>query len=136
MVRLSSRSYLHLLPEQAGECFDHPFYAQVLQVGQDEVMFKDRQVHYGQVIEVAGTAVTVATAGEQISTTTEHISPVSPIVALLLEHVKFPCDDWSSDEIEGIQVAIVDRVLGRNVKPHQRTSLTFWRGQSAKTATL
>jgi hypothetical protein len=40
MVRLSSRSFLHLLPELVEADFDQPFYARVLRVEQDEVTFR------------------------------------------------------------------------------------------------
>ncbi|OWZ00174.1 hypothetical protein PHMEG_00028701 [Phytophthora megakarya] len=40
MVRLASRSFLHLLPEVAGPTFDYPFYAQVLRVNDDNVTFR------------------------------------------------------------------------------------------------
>ncbi|OWZ07045.1 LOW QUALITY PROTEIN: hypothetical protein PHMEG_00020615 [Phytophthora megakarya] len=39
MVRLSMRSLLHLLPEQVGPDFEHPFYANVTRLDGDEVTF-------------------------------------------------------------------------------------------------
>ncbi|KAE8979214.1 hypothetical protein PR003_g25824 [Phytophthora rubi] len=155
MVRLTTRSFLHLLPELVGADFDHPFYARVTRAGQTDVSFRsleggdgmvsrevaiqcsvtarevnasgelsplrrpvslkvDGQVHFGQVIAVEGDHVTVISAEERFVTTTAHISLVLPIVALLLEHVTFPCDVWSDDEIVDLQSVLLDRVIGRD----------------------
>ncbi|KAE8895260.1 hypothetical protein PF003_g20749 [Phytophthora fragariae] len=155
MVRLTTRSFLHLLPELVGADFDHPFYARVTRVGQTDVSFRslecgdgmasrevaiqcsvtarevnasgelsplrrpvslkvDGQVHFGQVIAVEGDHVTVISAEERFVTTTAHISLVPPIVALLLEHVTFPCDVWSDGKIVDLQSVLLDRVIGRD----------------------
>ncbi|ETL82082.1 hypothetical protein L917_17691, partial [Phytophthora nicotianae] len=40
MVRLTSLSFLHVLPELVVGNFDHPFYAQVTELNRDEVTFQ------------------------------------------------------------------------------------------------
>ncbi|GMF50153.1 unnamed protein product [Phytophthora fragariaefolia] len=72
------------------------------------------QVHFGQIRVVDGDRVTVVSDGDRFSTSTAHTSLVPHIVALLLEHVKFPCEVWSDNEILVIQSTILDRVTGRN----------------------
>ncbi|KAG6610385.1 uncharacterized protein IUM83_19430 [Phytophthora cinnamomi] len=49
MIRLSSRSFLHLTPELASEDFDEPFYAKVLRVDSDTVAFRSLDGSEGRV---------------------------------------------------------------------------------------
>lgn len=49
MVRLTSRSFLHLTPEIVDGEFELPFYAKILQLGRDEVSFRSLQGGDGKV---------------------------------------------------------------------------------------
>lgn len=70
---------------------------------------------------VVGDRVTVNSDGQQIVAEVTQVSLVATIVALLLQHVEFNCDDWNDTEIDGIQTSILDRVLGRNDVPTTRS---------------
>ncbi|KAE8904996.1 hypothetical protein PF003_g11144 [Phytophthora fragariae] len=102
MVRLSSRSYLHLTPEVVDGDFDQPFYAKITE-----------QVHYGQVVAVEGDKITIASAGHRSLVVADSVSAVAPVVALLLEHVHFNCNEWSSDDLASLEGSILNRLLGK-----------------------
>jgi hypothetical protein len=153
MVRLSSRSYLHLTPEVAGGDFDQPFYAKVVQLDAEQVSFRSLQggeglvprqvagehavmasevnkagkqsllrravsvkitdqVHYGQVIAVEGDRITIASDGNRFDAEMRSVAVVAPVVALLLEHVRFSCDEWSPSDISSLEESILKRLLG------------------------
>ncbi|KAL3662997.1 hypothetical protein V7S43_011940 [Phytophthora oleae] len=139
MVRLTVRSFLHLLlnkPEQSSNSRSTLGWwgtvsreialaslATAREVNAAEQLSflrrpvsidVDGQVHHDQGIAVEGGRITVNSAGDRLTTTVDHLSPVPPVVALLLERVKFGCDEWSDDDIEHVQSALLDGVLGRN----------------------
>ncbi|POM73073.1 Hypothetical protein PHPALM_10116 [Phytophthora palmivora] len=132
MIRLAARSFLHILPEEGDEGFDHPFYAQVLRINNDIVTFRSleggegvvsrnvdvqhvvssREVHQAGELSLLRRSVAVDIDVRMYSSTYQ-ASPVPPIVALLLLHVEFNLNDWSHDDLEELQVTIMNRVLGR-----------------------
>ncbi|KAE8896215.1 hypothetical protein PF007_g19652 [Phytophthora fragariae] len=155
MVRLSTRSFLHLTPELVEGDYDQPFYAKVVRMDADVVVFRSleggegrlqrevaaehtvsagevnrsgrisllrrpvsvhvtQQVQYGQVESVDGERLTIRSDGEQFEASTGDVSKVAPIIALLLEHIQFNCDKWSSTEIEAVETSILSRVLGQD----------------------
>ncbi|KAE9136957.1 hypothetical protein PF010_g1479 [Phytophthora fragariae] len=72
------------------------------------------RVQYGQVVAVDYDSLTVVSDQQQIQAHVTEVSPVPPIVALLLQHVEFHCSDWSDSEIEALQTTILNRVLGED----------------------
>ncbi|KAE8915158.1 hypothetical protein PF003_g420 [Phytophthora fragariae] len=154
MVRLSSRSYLHLTPEVVDGDFDQPFYAKVMRLDAEWVSFRSLQggegrvprnvaeahtvtanevnkagresllrcavsakiadqVHYGQVVAVEGDKITIASAGHRSHVVADSVSAVAPVVALLLEHVHFNCNEWSTDDLASLEGSILNRLLGK-----------------------
>ncbi|KAE8910458.1 hypothetical protein PF010_g17481 [Phytophthora fragariae] len=155
MVRLSTRSFLHLTPELVEGDYDQPVYAKVVRMDADVVVFRSleggegrlqrevaaeqtvsagevnrsgrisllrrpvsvhvtQQVQYGQVVSVDGERLTIRSDGERFVASTGDVSKVAPIIALLLEHIQFNCDEWSSTEIEAVETSILSRVLGQD----------------------
>ncbi|POM66214.1 Hypothetical protein PHPALM_17964 [Phytophthora palmivora] len=136
MVRLAARSFLHMLPEEVDEGFDHPFYAQVVRINNSIVTF--RSLEGGEGVVSRNVAVQHVVSSREVRQTgelsllrrsvavdvdvrmasfvaaTHQASPVPPIVALLLQHVLFNLNDWSHDNLKGLQVTIMNRVLGRS----------------------
>ncbi|ETP07197.1 hypothetical protein F441_16485, partial [Phytophthora nicotianae CJ01A1] len=155
MVRLTSRSFLHVLPELVVGNFDHPFYAQVTELNRDEVTFQSLeggegtlprnvaaarvvttkevtqsgqlsylrrpvavteagQVHFGQVVQVDGDQVVVRSGGLEFVAPMGSASLVAPIIAIILQHVRFNLDEWTESEIEDTGSTILNRILGRS----------------------
>ncbi|ETP35274.1 hypothetical protein F442_16501 [Phytophthora nicotianae P10297] len=155
MVRLTSRSFLHVLPELVVGNFDHPFYAQVTELNRGEVTFQSLeggegtlprnvaaarvvttkevtqsgqlsylrrpvavteagQVHFGQVVQVDGDQVVVRSGGLEFVAPMGSASLVAPIIAIILQHVRFNLGEWTESEIEDTGSTILNRILGRS----------------------
>ncbi|ETI30307.1 hypothetical protein F443_22575 [Phytophthora nicotianae P1569] len=155
MVRLTSLSFLHVLPELVVGNFDHPIYAQVTELNRDEVTFQSLeggegtlprnvaaarvvttkevtqsgqlsylrppvavtgagQVHFGQVVQVDGDQIVVRSGGLEFVATMGSASLVAPIIAIILQHIRFNLDEWTESEIEHTGSTILNRILGRS----------------------
>ncbi|EGZ18548.1 hypothetical protein PHYSODRAFT_332315 [Phytophthora sojae] len=121
MVRLTSRSFLHLTPEVVQFEAEHPFYAKVLQLDSEEVTFRSLEGGEGKLERAVAEdhvvrASEVSQAGQisllrrPVSVTA--VSVVPPVIVLLLEDVEFRSDEWSPTDLEAMEQSILSQLLG------------------------
>ncbi|KAE9307520.1 hypothetical protein PF001_g11580 [Phytophthora fragariae] len=68
--------------------------------------------HHGQVVGTAPTQVTIRLLDETIVLPLSEVTPVAPVVALLLEVLEFSEEVWDFDELVEAHHAILDRICG------------------------
>ncbi|GMF53174.1 unnamed protein product [Phytophthora fragariaefolia] len=72
-----------------------------------------RELNYGQGVSIGDDAITVASDGHELVAQMSEIAVVAPVVALLLEHITFNTNQWSSNDIHALEASILTSTLGQ-----------------------